>query len=99
MKLHQHQDHIFFYCPGCKHGHPYVVPRWTFNGDWERPTFSPSLLVFSRHPETGARQTHCHLYLRDGRLEFLSDSAHELAGQTVDLPDFPDGYGLPGLTE
>lgn len=31
----------------------------------------------------------CHLFLRDGRLEFLGDCTHALAGQTVDLPDMP----------
>jgi hypothetical protein len=29
----------------------------------------------------------CHSYVRDGRIEFLPDCTHALAGQTVDLPD------------
>ena len=29
----------------------------------------------------------CHSYVRDGRIQFLSDCTHVLAGQTVDLPD------------
>ena len=33
----------FFWCPGCKKIHPYQVPRWTFNGDMNKPTFTPSL--------------------------------------------------------
>lgn len=31
----------------------------------------------------------CHSYVTDGRIQFLSDCSHALAGQTVDLPDFP----------
>ena len=32
----------------------------------------------------------CHSFIRNGRIEFLSDCTHELAGQTVDLPDLDD---------
>lgn len=30
----------------------------------------------------------CHSYVKDGRIEFLADCSHALAGQTVDLPDW-----------
>lgn len=29
----------------------------------------------------------CHSFVRGGRIEFLSDCTHALAGQTVDLPE------------
>lgn len=29
----------------------------------------------------------CHSFVRDGKIEFLSDCTHALAGQTVELPD------------
>lgn len=29
----------------------------------------------------------CHSFVTDGRIQFLSDCAHALAGQTVDLPE------------
>lgn len=29
----------------------------------------------------------CHSFIRDGRIQFLSDCTHALAGQTVDLPE------------
>lgn len=32
----------------------------------------------------------CHSYVRDGKIEFLSDSTHELSGRTVDLPELTD---------
>jgi len=31
----------------------------------------------------------CHSFVTDGRIQFLSDCTHALAGQTVDLPDYP----------
>ncbi len=75
----------FFECPGCKYLHPYNVdpslPQcWQFNGNYDKPTFTPSLLVNGSHPES-----RCHLYLTDGKIQFLSDCHHELAGKTVDM--------------
>jgi len=31
----------------------------------------------------------CHSFVREGRIQFLTDSTHALAGQTVDVPDWP----------
>lgn len=33
----------------------------------------------------------CHSYITDGKIQFLGDCSHALAGQTVDLPDFSEG--------
>lgn len=98
-----------FRCPGCNRNHSVVVAagQWTFNGDVERPTFSPSVLVKSghyadhhtagdpcwctynaEHPDepSGFDCQRCHSFVRDGRIQFLGDCTHKLAGQTVDLP-------------
>lgn len=92
-------DHrVLVWCPGCEELHPFVVaneqgqtptngPCWDWDRNEETPTFSPSLLVL------GGRQGSdhvCHSFLRQGRWEFLGDSTHALAGQTVDLPPLPD---------
>lgn len=71
----------YFYCPGCKCSHVFDS-RWTFNGDLERPTFSPSLLCNQNDSER-----RCHLFVREGKIEFLGDCAHHLAGQTVEMVD------------
>jgi hypothetical protein len=78
-----------FYCPGCRHYHVYYVkeqypgcPVWAFNGDMQRPTFTPSLL--NTLPAKGDR---CHLFVKEGRIEFLGDCSHDLAGQTVEMQD------------
>lgn len=31
----------------------------------------------------------CHSFVTNGRIQFLADCSHALAGQTVDLPDYP----------
>lgn len=86
------ERNYWFYCPGCDDAHRYIVngeqgPSWEFNGDMERPTFSPSMLC---RTDRNGKQHVCHLLLRDGQLEFLSDCTHGLAGKTVPLPDLPE---------
>lgn len=59
---------------------------WTFNGDLNSPTLSPS--VRTRYGEALAYT--CHFFLRDGRIEYCGDSTHRLAGQTMDLPELEE---------
>lgn len=84
-----------------RHGGRLLIPRrdsggWTFNGDFERPTFTPSVLQTWDVPsavegEPPSRQERNHYFVTDGQLQFLSDSTHELAGLTVDCLEFtPD---------
>jgi uncharacterized protein DUF6527 len=83
---------LVFMCPGCGEHHPVRIksadaarPCWTWNGDRDKPTFSPSLLV--RYDYTDGRpQKVCHSFIREGRIEFLGDCTHDKAGQTLDLP-------------
>lgn len=80
---------LVFHCPGCKYGHPLEIEvpacqGWTWNGSLDLPTFTPSLLIHGHPPST----PRCHSYVTDGKIQFLSDCEHELAGQTVEIPDF-----------
>lgn len=104
-----------FKCVACGHRHMVTTegsadfsgPLWGFNGDLERPTFTPSLLVTWREPanladheqiqrDIRAKEEHgtpipqadrvCHSFIADGRMQYLGDCTHHLAGQTVDLP-------------
>lgn len=104
-----------FFCPGCKSFHTLNVsgesrPGWGFNGNIEKPTFTPSVLVKSGHYASGHKPGDecwctyyaehpdedrdgfecgiCHSFVTDGRIQFLGDCTHELAGQTVDLPEY-----------
>lgn len=77
------------------------VPVWGWNGDMEQPTLTPSVLVTGVQELTKeehaaymrgeglppARPFTCHSFVTDGRIQFLGDCTHPLAGQTVPLPD------------
>lgn len=78
--------HIIW-CPGCDQAHGFDSRRWSFNGDASRPTFRPSLIVEYGPNErgTGSAAVRCHSFITDGQIQFLADSTHALAGQTVDL--------------
>lgn len=105
---------LMFRCPGCGEAHQVLVgqgpgPRWGYNGNADRPTFTPSVLVRSGHFAEGRQGKDCwctfeertgreapfacrvcHSFVTDGRIHFLSDCTHALAGQTVELPDWPE---------
>ena len=62
------------------------APRWSFNGDMDKPTFTPSIHV-QRMLTVGGKTTLCHSYVTDGSIRFLDDCTHKLKGQTVELPE------------
>ena len=72
---------ILFECPGCGYAHV-VDKRWFFNGNFEKPTFKPSVLVNKDEPNR-----RCHSFVLAGKIKFLKDCHHELAGKIVNLPD------------
>lgn len=86
---------VWTWCPGCDRLHPFTIETtsaalnggvtWDWDGDLARPTFSPSMLV---GPDSSGHGQ-CHSFVRAGRWEFLSDSDHHLAGQTVDMVPLP----------
>ncbi len=74
-----------FRCPGCDSAHV-IDSGWTCNGDVIRPTITPSILVNGRQGLIHPGMPRCHSFVTDGRIQFLEDCTHALAGQTVDLP-------------
>lgn len=88
-------------CPGCKCHHIIATVQpfsngatWKFNGDLEKPTFSPSLLVktgsyacpgFVDPP--GIPGVVCHSWIESGTIRFMDDCTHDLRNQAVELPD------------
>lgn len=70
-----------------------MLKGWTFNGNLEKPTFSPSLLV-TGYLNAEQPDGVCHSYITDGKIQYLSDSTHEYAGKTIELPEFAD-YDSP----
>ncbi len=63
-------------------------PAWGFNGDMDRPTLTPSINASREYRDpTNRPDRRCHSFVTAGRIQFLADCTHALAGQTVDLPD------------
>lgn len=93
---------VHFYCPGCgeRHELPVVgdsskMPVWGWNQSLHSPTLTPSILA--RFPKWHRGENSelpqdmiCHSFVTDGRIQFLGDCTHELANQTVDLPDLEE---------
>lgn len=75
---------IVFFCPACKTTHGIKIGNngWQWNENNENPTFTPSLLSV-------AGDLRCHCFVKDGVIEYLNDSTHDMRGQHVPIPDFP----------
>ncbi len=84
---------LTFWCPGCECGHWFKTsapePTWTWNGSMENPTVQPSIRTQGK--------IMCHVYLTDGRIQFLGDCGHALAGKTVPMVDW-DTLWEPGAS-
>jgi len=64
--------------------------QWSFNGDFEKPTFSPSIREktgYYVNPESADKgSSHiCHFTVTEGKIHFYDDCTHELKNQTLDL--------------
>ena len=104
-----------FPCPGCNSVHQIFDqesvsqgPKWDFNGNQDKPTFSPSLKVTHRHPvghdsnnpapagyDGPYQDDVCHSFITDGKIQFLDDCYHDLAGQTVPMQSWEDYDAAP----
>lgn len=82
--------HLMFWCPGCDEAHGPIVertaaarPLWTWNGDRERPTLSPSILVRGTRPITD-EERHARAarlpFVRERRSDSISQRLHARAG-------------------
>ena len=84
--------YVAWYCPGCKETHAVPVAGhssgrgWEWNGSLEYPTLNPSILC--NVGGANHMQPICHTYIRDGKIQFLGDCTHELAGKIVDIPEW-----------
>jgi hypothetical protein len=95
---------IAYWCQGCDGAHVVYTgdgagPRWTWDGNVDAPTFSPSVRVSYSGADAGvddAPPALCHTFIRGGVVEFLADCTHEFAGKTVPLPDWPYAEGEYG---
>jgi hypothetical protein len=71
---------------------------WAFDGNLAAPTFSPSVLVTYNGKDAGqsrpgikpAPAAVCHSFVRAGKVEFLADCTHALAGKIVPMIPLSD---------
>ena len=92
LRLSQYKEtegEYYHYCPGCEMMH--AIPTmhrnsrgavWSFSGDMEKPSFSPSINLDWKV---------CHYFITNGRIIYCGDCTHPLRGQTVELPEIPEG--------
>jgi len=79
---------LLWYCPGCEEMHGVPVRgdhAWGWNGSLESPTLTPSVLINVGRSNPTAHL--CHIFMRDGKIQFLADCTHHLAGQTVNMEE------------
>ncbi len=98
------------WCPACEQVH--ILPdSWKFNGDVDKPTFSPSFKhTFVRWSGgstpngigMGQReQIVCHYIVTDGKIQFCADSWHKRS-DIVQMPLLPPPHeddGFPKETQ
>jgi hypothetical protein len=90
-------------CLGCGYYHIFYTnpavykSTWGFNGNLNKPTFTPSLLLTTGSyaqpgyiDDPAIPPTRCHSFVREGKMQFLNDCTHHLKGQTVELPDLEE---------
>jgi hypothetical protein len=93
-------------CPGCEEDHIIPTANiigtasimntsgsgagWFWNGDVNKPTVAPSVLRCSHPRHEQPDSPRCHVFIREGKLMFMVDSTHHLAGHTVEIPEWQE---------
>lgn len=93
---HPHSTTYVFWCPACVDHHTFThypdsSRGWSFNGDWDNPSFTPSLLYPDRRPV-------CHLFVTAGHIHYCGDCGHSLAGKAIPLPEIPAEHLFQGAS-
>lgn len=72
--------YLYFNCPACKEIHGIMYPKWSWNKNYDFPTFEPSIKCLGNKI--------CHFFIRDGKFHYCDDCWHSLAGKTVDMVEW-----------
>lgn len=93
LRSYKYGDHakgLHFYCPACDDIHGVIiegdtskVPVWKFNGDYDRPTFEPSIRVTYN-------KSMCHFHIENGNIKYCGDCTHDFKNKIIELPLLPD---------
>lgn len=68
---------------------PSILARYDH---WVPPADTPEMIEKIKSGEVvqNKQSRVCHSFVTDGRIQFLGDCTHALAGQTVDIPPWDD---------
>lgn len=83
---------IVFFCPACKTTHsintnPKNGPVWQYSNNKNTgATILPSIKCTVDYPRYTSV---CHFYITNNHFRYLNDCTHQLAGQTVEIPNWP----------
>ena len=81
------EKRVAFWCPACECGHWVRIAGtdgvWSFNGNFDKPTLTPSVLV--RGTDRAGNPTVCHCHVTDGHIQFCNDCTHDMASKTVPM--------------
>lgn len=69
-----------FWCFGCDCFHGFNE-NWQLTGSLKNPTVNPSLVTRG----SSYSDDICHLFIIDGKLQYLHDCTHEYKGQTIEM--------------
>lgn len=96
---------LWLWCPACEDTHRITVgtpDSWTWDGNEDAPTISPSILVGGvqwpvgqgfhkpQHRVEPGGAIACHSFVIAGVWQFLGDCTHAMAGQYVPMVPLPD---------
>jgi hypothetical protein len=91
------------WCPACGEMHAFALDgknasgaQWTWDGNVEHPTFTPSMHIKigkyadqNWQEETAGESSVCHYILTAGVINYCGDCTHAMKGQSIRLPDLP----------
>lgn len=88
---------FYFWCPGCSEHHSVHTDKVDLNGAMHLVTGTPdaptvssmisrTIEPFNKSKHANNREYICNSFIIDGKIRFLENCTHPLAGKTVDLP-------------
>lgn len=83
-------DQYQFYCPGCECHHSFWHKnikdkvQWSWNKSFVKPTVTPSIKT-QFYSYKFEKDMICHFYIKNGKIQYLNDCTHELAGETIKM--------------
>lgn len=69
---------LMHWCPACEEVHGFIIqggpPQWAFNGDYDAPSFDPSMRIYVTHRTDDddkplprpVEETLCHYFIKTG---------------------------------